>query len=468
MKHWLYLIADFSYGEEKIEEALRAGIDYLQLREKNISSAEYLKRARKLREMTGKYNTKFIVNDRADIAVLSEADGVHVGQSDIPVRDARSIMGKGRIVGATAKTPEQALEAQQAGADYLGSGAWFATATKKDAVPIKEETYREILKTISIPNVAVGGITAENCGKPLSCGANGLAISAGILQAADVTAEVRKLREICRQFSKEENKVKTVLTIAGSDCSGGAGIQADMKTITVHGLYGETVITALTAQNTMGVAEVLPVPPEFLEEQLKCVFEDIVPEAVKVGMIPGVEQMEVLVSCFRKYRPKNIVMDTVMISTSGRNLMEPEAVKYYQERLLPLADIYTPNIPEAELLSGRRIRNREERLEAAEQLAAQYPGAVLIKGGHEKAQAEDLLLTDRKTVWFPQKHIENCNTHGTGCTLSSAIACGLAEGKSMEESVGLAKEYITGAIADGLNLGKGNGPLNHMYRLGKC
>lgn len=203
MKHWLYLIADFSYGEEKIEEALRAGIDYLQLREKNISSAEYLKRARKLREMTGKYNTKFIVNDRADIAVLSEADGVHVGQSDIPVRDARSIMGKGRIVGATAKTPEQALEAQQAGADYLGSGAWFATATKKDAVPIKEETYREILKTISIPNVAVGGITAENCGKPLSCGANGLAISAGILQAADVTAEVRKLREICRQFSKE-------------------------------------------------------------------------------------------------------------------------------------------------------------------------------------------------------------------------------------------------------------------------
>lgn len=199
MKRWLYLIADFSYGKEKIETALKAGVDYVQLREKNISSAEYLKRARILREMTEKYHTKFIVNDRLDIAMLSEADGVHLGQSDVPVADARKILGRDKIIGATAKTVEQAVKAEQEGADYLGSGAWFFTSTKKDAVPIAEETYRDILNAVTIPNVAVGGINAENGRKPLECGASGLAISAGILAAEDVAAEVRKLRDMLEQ-----------------------------------------------------------------------------------------------------------------------------------------------------------------------------------------------------------------------------------------------------------------------------
>lgn len=199
MKRWLYLIADFSYGEEKIETALKAGVDYIQLREKNISSAEYLKRARMLREMTDKYHTKFIVNDRLDIAMISEADGVHLGQSDIPVADARKILGRDKMIGATAKTVEQAVRAEKEGADYLGSGAWFFTSTKKDAVPITEETYRDILNAVTIPNVAVGGITAENGRKPLECGASGLAISAGILAVEDVAAEVRKLRDMLEQ-----------------------------------------------------------------------------------------------------------------------------------------------------------------------------------------------------------------------------------------------------------------------------
>lgn len=199
MKRWLYLIADFSYGEEKIETALKAGVDYIQLREKNISSAEYLKRARLLREMTDKYHTKFIVNDRLDIAMISEADGVHLGQSDIPVADARKILGRDKMIGATAKTVEQAVKAEKEGADYLGSGAWFFTSTKKDAVPITEETYRDILNAVTIPNVAVGGITAENGRKPLECGASGLAISAGILAVEDVAAEVRKLRDMLEQ-----------------------------------------------------------------------------------------------------------------------------------------------------------------------------------------------------------------------------------------------------------------------------
>lgn len=181
-KNCLYLIADFSYGEERIEEALACGVDVIQLREKDISSAEYLNRAKRLREMTRKYHTTFIVNDRIDIALLSGADGVHLGQSDVPAGEARAVLGPDKIIGVTAKTAEQAARAKADGADYLGSGAWFATSTKKDAVPIDEETYRSIRNVSGLPNVAVGGITVENCDRPLDCGAEGLAVSAGILK----------------------------------------------------------------------------------------------------------------------------------------------------------------------------------------------------------------------------------------------------------------------------------------------
>lgn len=196
MKRWLYLIADFSYGEEKLQDALEGGVDYIQLREKDISSAEFLRRARRLREMTKKYAVKLIINDRLDIALLSEADGVHLGQSDIPIRDARAFLGDGKIVGATARTEEQARQAVEDGADYLGSGAWFPTETKKDAVPISEETYKKILEAAPIPNVAVGGIAAENCRKPLECGASGVAISAGILKSGEPRQEILKIRRI--------------------------------------------------------------------------------------------------------------------------------------------------------------------------------------------------------------------------------------------------------------------------------
>ena len=200
MERWLYLIADFSYGEEKIETALDAGVEYIQLREKNISSAEYLLRAKKLRVLASQYHPKLIINDRADIAALSGADGVHLGQEDIPVKDARMLLGAGKLIGATAKTPEQAKKAAEAGADYLGSGAWFPTQTKADAIPISEGVYQKILSAAPIPNVAVGGLTGENCRKPLSLGAHGVAISAGILKVQDPAAEILKIRKILEQF----------------------------------------------------------------------------------------------------------------------------------------------------------------------------------------------------------------------------------------------------------------------------
>ena len=234
--------------------------------------------------------------------------------------------------------------------------------------------------------------------------------------------------------------MRTVLTIAGSDCSGGAGIQADLKTMTALGLYGQSVITALTAQNTMGVADIMPVSPDFLEKQLQCVFTDIVPDAVKLGMITGIAQMRVIQKCLIKYQAKHVVMDPVMVSTSGRNLMEPDALAYYQEHLLPLAEIYTPNLPEAEQLLQRTVKTREERVAAAREFALQYKGTVYLKGGHDMA-------------------------HGTGCTMSSALACGLALGLGVQASAEMAKAYITGAIAAGMDLGKGNGPLNHIYKM---
>lgn len=201
MKRWLYLIADFSCGEEAIRQSLEAGVDYIQLREKDITSAEYLRRARRLREMTADFDTKLIINDRLDIAMLCDADGVHLGQSDVPVQDARMLLGKGKIIGVTAKTVEQAEQAMADGADYLGSGAWFPTETKKDAVPLSEEVYRAIRKAAPIPNVAVGGITAQNCIRPLECKATGLAISAGILRAKSPEAEVRNIRKYLEEFS---------------------------------------------------------------------------------------------------------------------------------------------------------------------------------------------------------------------------------------------------------------------------
>lgn len=257
--------------------------------------------------------------------------------------------------------------------------------------------------------------------------------------------------------------MKSVLTIAGSDCSGGAGIQADIKTLTMHKVFATSVITAVTAQNTCGVARVEPLSPEMIESQIVSVMEDIFPDAVKIGMVGGKENVEIIVKMLKEYEPKNIVVDTVMISTSGKRLLEESAMEVYMKELLPLAHVITPNIPEAEMLTGRKIVSEESRMLVLRQLAETYPAAVLMKGGHRTENADDWLAVKGHIICYPCKRIDNPNTHGTGCTLSSAIAANLAQGCSVEDSVAKAKEYITGAIKSGLVLGHGNGPLNHMW-----
>ncbi|MEA5096449.1 MAG: bifunctional hydroxymethylpyrimidine kinase/phosphomethylpyrimidine kinase [Sedimentibacter saalensis] len=259
--------------------------------------------------------------------------------------------------------------------------------------------------------------------------------------------------------------MRKILAIAGSDCSGGAGIQADLKTITSHKMYGMSVITALTAQNTTGVFGVMESTPDFAAKQLDAVFSDIYPDAVKIGMVSSKTLIEVISEKLAEYKAKNIVLDPVMISTSGSKLLNDDAIETLKYKLMPLADIITPNIPEAECLSGIKIKNKQDMEEAALKISKNFPGHILIKGGHLEDSSDDLLFHDGMFSWYNHEKIKNTNTHGTGCTLSSAIACSMADGFTVAESIFNAKNYLTGALNYNLNLGKGRGPLNHCWNI---
>lgn len=258
-------------------------------------------------------------------------------------------------------------------------------------------------------------------------------------------------------------KKKTALTIAGSDCSGGAGIQADLKTMTMNGVYAMSAVTALTAQNTTGVTGILESTPEFLQQQIDAVFEDIFPDAVKVGMVSSVSLIRVIADRLKHYKASNIVVDPVMVATSGAKLIDDSAIDELKKSLLPLACVITPNIPEAEVLSETEITCEEDMVTAAKIIYERFGCAVLCKGGHRINDANDLLYNADGAKWFRGKRIDNPNTHGTGCTLSSAIAANLAKGESLEQSVENAKNYISGALAAMLDLGKGSGPMDHAF-----
>ncbi len=273
---------------------------------------------------------------------------------------------------------------------------------------------------------------------------------------------------LCRStkiMQKGECKMRTALTIAGSDSCGGAGIQADIKTMTMNGVYAMSTITALTAQNTTGVRSVLEVTPEFLGEQLDAVFEDIFPDAVKIGMVSSLELIDMIANKLCYYKAKNIVVDPVMVATSGSRLINENAVEALKSKLLPIATLVTPNIPEAEVLSGKAVKNKADMLVVAREIGEGCKCSVLLKGGHSINDANDLLYWNGECIWIEGNRISNPNTHGTGCTLSSAVASNLAKGLSMKESVEKAKEYISGALSAGLDLGKGSGPMNHAFVL---
>ena len=261
--------------------------------------------------------------------------------------------------------------------------------------------------------------------------------------------------------------MKTALTIAGSDSCGGAGIQADIKTMTVNGVYAMSAVTALTAQNTTGVTSIMEATPEFLGDQLDAIFTDIFPDAVKIGMVSSKELIRVIAEKLKQYGAEQIVLDPVMVATSGAKLISDAAVAALKSELIPLASVITPNIPEAEVLSGMKITSPEAMEAAAEKIYREFGCAVLMKGGHQQNDANDYLYGDEGGTWFYGKRIDNPNTHGTGCTLSSAIAANLAKGLSLSEAVDRAKTYLSGALAAMLDLGKGSGPMNHAFAIGE-
>lgn len=259
--------------------------------------------------------------------------------------------------------------------------------------------------------------------------------------------------------------MRTALTIAGTDPSGGAGIQADIKTMTANGVFAMSAVTALVAQNTTGVRGIMEVSPEFLKEQIDCVFTDIRPDAVKIGMVSSIGLIQAIAGKLTEYKAENLVVDPVMVATNGAKLISDDAIDTLKEKLFPIADILTPNIPEAEVLSGMKIKTEEDMMKAAEMIGREYDCAVLLKGGHQINDANDYLYRAKGGRWFCGKRIDNPNTHGTGCTLSSAIASNLAKGFDMDASVERAKAYISGALGAMLDLGAGSGPMNHAFAI---
>ena len=256
--------------------------------------------------------------------------------------------------------------------------------------------------------------------------------------------------------------MKTALTIAGSDSSGGAGIQADLKTMLANGVYGMSVLTALTAQNTVGVRSILNVDSKFLKDQISSVFEDIYPDAVKIGMVSDAALTMTIVEELYMWKAKNLVVDPVMVATSGAKLISDDACEVLIEKLIPLARVITPNIPEAEFISGEKISGVEDMERVAGLIGDRHGVAVLLKGGHSISDAD---YEKGNIRWFKGKRIDTSNTHGTGCVLSSAIASNLAKGMELEDAIVRAKEYISGALEAGLDLGAGSGPLNHGFDL---
>lgn len=457
----LYLITD--EGEHLLER-VREALPYaavLQFRAKQRTHADKLTLGRELAALCRKSGTLFIVNDDPYLASELDADGVHLGQEDGDPAVARQILGEGKLIGISTHTPQEADAAEAAGADYIGFGAIFPTASKEVIHLPGLALLTEARKRTSLPIVAIGGITVDNAPAVIDAGADAVAVIAAVMAQQKPSLAAAELALI---FNRKKGCPRgSVLTIAGSDSGGGAGIQADLKTITLLGSYGASVITALTAQNTLGVTGIHPVPAAFVAEQIDAVLADIPVDIVKTGMLFSAEIIRTVAERLLFFRQKMLIVDPVMIAKGGADLIDHEAVAVMKEQLLPMTYLLTPNIPEAEALSGIRIATVEGMQEAAQLLHELGARNILIKGGHSCGEESvDLLYDGRSFTRFAAPRIDSVNTHGTGCTLSSAIATFLAQGKPLPEAVRKAKAFITMAIRLAEPLGNGHGPVNHF------
>lgn len=460
MIHGLYIITDESDGPlaARVVAALRGGAKVLQYRDKERPAEERKGVARQLLPLCRSYGALFIVNDDPELAREIGADGVHLGQGDMAVAEARRIVGTKALIGISTRTVEQALKADAQGADYLGVGSIYPTSTKGDAQLVGVETLARIRRAVRLPIVAIGGINGVRAAEAIDAGADSVAVVSAVM--GDPSPAVAA-REIALQFNRRLPFPRgRVLTVAGSDSGGGAGIQADLKTITLLGGYGTSAITALTAQNTLGVRGIHPAPADFVAGQMEAVLTDIGADTVKTGMLFSGDIVAAVARAVEQYSLIAVV-DPVMIAKGGAPLLQQEAVEMLRRELIPRTYLLTPNLPEAEALTGIAVRSEADMEKAARRLREMGARNVLVKGGHLTGEAADILLAGDMLYRFTSPRVETPNTHGTGCTYSSAIATFLAQGEPLMTAVERAKMFIDEAIGAAVPFGSGHGPVNH-------
>lgn len=451
-----------------LSKLVTTGITCVQLRMKKATHADIIRIATQILRLLKPHNIPLIINDHVDIVAAIDADGVHLGQGDMSSFEARKQLGANKIIGLSIENLEIGEKCRDLPVDYFGVGPIFPTDTKLDAAAsIGIDGLIQIKKILTKPIIAIGGINTANIVPVLETGVDGIAMASAIL--AQPLPELAA-KEIAKMISA--NEYPCVLTIAGSDSSGGAGIQADIKAISATGCYAASVITALTAQNTLGVQAVQAISPEFIAKQMESVLCDLRIRAIKIGMLFDADIIRIVAKKLQEFQIKNVVLDPVMIAKSGDELLKPEAIFALKSELLSKCYLITPNLDEAEKLLGTSIKNREEMAAAATKLGQQYQTNVLVKGGHLSVDdaADVLFLQQNNSLhWFQSTRVETKNTHGTGCTFSAAIASFLAQKYDLYEAISAAKNYLNEAIlaAQHCKIGHGFGPLHHFYFLGK-
>ena len=483
----LYLVTDRGLAGGRdiswiVREAVAGGVTMVQLREKDCSTAEFVTLAKELKAALQPLGVPLIINDRIDVALAVDADGVHIGQSDMPYKTARALLGKNKIIGLSVETMEEVIAANALDVDYIGISPVYATPTKTDTLtPFGLEGIEQVMQLSRHRCVAIGGMNRDTIGEVIARGVEGVAVVSAIVAAESPRAASAELANIVERNKINNTRIiqhsvfkiqnyPRVLTIAGSDSGGGAGIQADIKSISANGCFATSAITAITAQNTLGVNAVEGLPIGIIEEQIDAVLSDIGADSIKIGMLHSAKVVQCVARMLRKYEITNVVLDPVMVSTSGHKLIEDSAIEVLKSELIPLVRIITPNIPEAEILLGEAISKQGDLPNAARRLAELYDVSVWLKAGH---LVDDELIDifynreTNETIELSARRIDTHNTHGTGCTLSSALAAQLAKGLSLTEAARAAKLYINQAIIHGANqsIGHGHGPVNHFYNL---
>ncbi len=442
--------------------------------------ARLVDEARAIKNALTPFSVQFVVNDRVDVALAAGADGVHLGQDDMAVADARRLLGPGAIIGLSVKNAGEAEAAPIDLIDYVGSGGVYVTLSKQQKnPPIGPEGLGRIIAVLKrrAGQTQQGPAGLRHCrDRCEQCRRGDSRRRGGRRRDLGAVAQFRPGRRVARHAASgrrgaiEARRVMGVpiaLSIAGSDSGGGAGIEADLKTFSALGVYGACVVTAVTAQNTKGVSAIHAVPAEIVAAQIDAVLSDFDVGAIKIGMLANAAIVEAVAAGLGRHATRNVVLDPILAASTGAELLRADALDALR-LLIPNARVFTPNLFEAAALLEVPMAQDESEMHAqAEKLLALGAGAVLIKGGHGGGtESVDLLVDGETNARFAAPRVATKNTHGTGCTLASAIAAGLAKGLSLNEAVGEAKAYVTAAIAaaDRLHVGSGHGPLHHFHK----